>query len=103
MTCVQTRPCLNPPQDTMAGFSPEKLPRTRTKATARYIVFIYLFFAALFCKTRIHVVRSYVSLSTASRDSIDRSGLPQSPWQDPRAQVEVIHVCQSRYLPHLIR
>jgi hypothetical protein len=84
MTCVQTQPCVSPQQDTKAGFDPQKL--TRTKATARYIVFIFLFVfcVALSGKARIHVVWSSVSFYTASGPPSHISGLPQSLGQDPQ-------------------
>lgn len=51
MTCIQTQPCLNPQEDAMAGFDPQKL--SRTKATARYLsCFIFLLFSLLRCVLR---------------------------------------------------
>jgi hypothetical protein len=59
MTCVQTQTVVNPfPADTMAGYDPQKHPRT-SKAPARYILFLLLALLFLFAPIP-HVVRKIV-------------------------------------------
>jgi hypothetical protein len=91
MTCVQTQPCVSPQQDTMAGFDPQKL--TRTKATARYIVFIFLFVfcVALSGKTRTCCVELCFLLYSI------RASIPHIRASTIlRAGSAELHVCQSR-------
>jgi len=109
MICVQTS-CVNPQPDTMAGYTPQN--RSRTKAAARYILFLcrcVVFLLLAFSRVRDTMYRptamfrffcfaapSISCLQIAPQDfPLDSLGLLsgfQFPWMDPSYRTHVFPV-----------